>query len=115
MVENNMILQKNGSFAPPSKQATVIFIDDLNLSKISPEYDVQSPAEIIRDYANYFGWYSKTNQRFYYFNNLSFVGNYSYVQSFSDNGTEQFNWVPGFHEKIYRHMLPIRMEALSQN
>lgn len=49
MVENNMILQKDGNYAPPSKQHTYIIIDDLNMSKLSKEMDIQSPAEIIRD------------------------------------------------------------------
>ena len=57
MVENNMLLLKNGNYAPPSRQPTVVFIDDLNLCKISHEYDVQSPAEIIRNQACYGGWY----------------------------------------------------------
>jgi hypothetical protein len=40
LIENNMILQKDGNYAPPSKQHTVVVIDDLNMSKMSKEYDV---------------------------------------------------------------------------
>jgi hypothetical protein len=80
------------------------------MSKVSKEYDVQSPAEIIRDYTCFNGWYSKANRGFYYFNNLSFLGVYSYMQ----NHEGPFEWVNAFSERIFRHLIPLRMDALTQ-
>lgn len=115
MVQANMILLKNGSYAPPSKQQTVVFIDDLNMGKKSIDYDIQSPSEIFRDYSNFGGWYDQKQNQFYQFNCLTFIGAYSYLEDHYDSMKEgaSFDWSLSFNERIFRHLFLLRMEALS--
>lgn len=45
-----------------------------------------------------------------FFNNMSFIGLYSYIQ----DTNRPFEWVPSFTERIFRHMIPLRMDPINQ-
>jgi hypothetical protein len=43
-----------------------LFIEDLNMASSTPDSDETSPLELIREYLEQGGWYSKINPRFNY-------------------------------------------------
>jgi len=54
-------LKKPGKkvYRPPGGKSSVIFIDDLNMPK-QDEYGSQPPIELVRQYAEYGGWYDRS-------------------------------------------------------
>lgn len=66
IVEMNMEMQRLGVYVPPSKQGTYLFIDDLNMASINPDKDSALPLELLREFIELGGWYSRQNSRFNY-------------------------------------------------
>lgn len=77
IVESNMEVQRLGVYVPPSKHSTYLFIDDLNIASMNPDKDSASPTELLREFFELGGWYSRLNIRFNYIQQLSIIANYT--------------------------------------
>lgn len=60
IVEANMEMQRVGVYVPPSKQNSYLFIDDVNMANPNLEKDCARPLELLREYFELGGWYSRT-------------------------------------------------------
>eukprot|EP00347_Sterkiella_histriomuscorum_P007658 403348070 len=112
IVESNMEMQRIGVYVPPSKQSTYLFIDDVNMANPNLEKDSAKPLELLREYFELGGWYSRTQPRFNYIQQLSVIISYTtsnkHGDSYDTNGKQ-------LNDRIMRHFSRLYIPSISRN
>jgi len=71
-VDGKLDKRRKGIYGPPVGKTMVLFVDDLNMPK-KEEYDAQPPIELIRQWLDHKGWYSRVTKEFMQLQDLVFV------------------------------------------
>ena len=63
LIDGKLEKRQRGTFGPPAGSQYVLFIDDLNMPQ-KEKYGAQPPIEILRQFADYSGWYERKERVF---------------------------------------------------
>jgi dynein heavy chain len=71
-IDQKLEKRRKGIYGPPVGKQLIFFIDDLNMPK-KEEYGAQPPIELIRQWLDHSGWYSRVTKEFMQLVDIIFV------------------------------------------
>jgi len=80
------------------------------MAKFAPEFNINSPAQVIREQADVGGWYGRNLNRFNLIEKVGFIGAYTNSDGAVHVG-RQISWISAMPERVRRHFINILFES----
>lgn len=71
-IDSKVEKRRKGIYGPPVGKRLIFFVDDLNMPK-KEEYGAQPPIEILRQWMDHKGWYSRLTKEFMQLQDIIFI------------------------------------------
>jgi dynein heavy chain len=71
-IDSKVEKRRKGIYGPPVGKRLIFFVDDLNMPK-KEEYGAQPPIEILRQWMDHKGWYSRVTKEFMQLQDIIFI------------------------------------------